>query len=141
MGRMGWQLDGPVQQPQREQESRLYQRVELKVSWGDSAEELRGEDEEGAQAEYDFQQQAQLWDLIAKVTLSVQLSLSHKLHLADERMTIFRIREVQQPMGVRPEELLEQNKYLSPKSLVNAIFHSDRTLQEWTVSLGCCYSE
>jgi hypothetical protein len=73
MGRMGWPLDGPVRQPQREQESGLYQRVELKVSWGDSVEELRGEDEEGAQAEYDFQQQAQLWDLIAKVTLSVQL--------------------------------------------------------------------
>ena len=49
---------------------------------------------------------------------------------------MFRIREVQQPMGVKPEELLEQNKYLSPKSLVNAIFHSDRTLQEWTVGAG-----
>jgi hypothetical protein len=44
---------------------------------------------------------------------------------------------VQQPIGVKPEELLEQNKYLSPKSLVNAIFHSDRTLQEWTVSSSC----
>jgi hypothetical protein len=74
MGRMGWQLDGLVRQPQREQESSLYQRIELKNPSNYSAEELRGEDEEVAQAEYDFQQQAQLWDLIAKVTLSVQLS-------------------------------------------------------------------
>lgn len=79
--------------------------------------------------------------MIAKITLSVQLTLIHKVHLVDELLVIFRIREVQQPMGVKPEELLEQNKYLSPKSLVNAIFHSDRTLQEWTVSLSCCYSK
>ena len=46
-----------------------------------------------------------------------------------------RAREVQQPIGIKPEDLLEQNRYLSPKSLVNAIYNSDRTLQEWTVSL------
>lgn len=48
------------------------------------------------------------------------------------------VRELQQPMGAKPEELLEQNRYLSPKSLVNAIYHSDRTLQEWTVSRNGC---
>jgi len=35
------------------------------------AEELRSDEGDAAQAEYDFQQQAQLWDLIAKVTLFV----------------------------------------------------------------------
>jgi hypothetical protein len=94
---------------------------------------MQAEDER-AQAEQDFHEQAQIWDLIAKITWYASVSLCEDAPakiLPTNR--VIRTREGSKTVGQKPEELLEQNRYLAPRSLVNAIFRSDRTLQEWTV--------